>query len=340
MVTAAPNHTLGAEHAPRSDALLHQAAQSTRVEWALSRVDEAGYAVLLRLGRVVRSSALQFLNPPWKHLDLLLVEAAGAQNRRRARDTELGLDHMRARVELLQYGLQRVQLLRGDQVDLVEDQDIRGLDLVDEQVDDGSLVPLLRAQLLPVFELAATLVVLQEVQAIDNCDQGVQSGNAADPRVAHVVSSSEGARHWQRLGDARALDEQIVEAPLERQLLDAIHEVLPQSAADAAVLQLDHLVLVLMQLHAVLQQLPVDVDGSHVIDKDCDALALTIVQDVREERRLPRTQKSTQQGDWQLLLLAQSDKFSPLLPRNAIDRDVQLRNIAPRGVWRPVHARP
>mmetsp|Transcript_93206 Transcript_93206/g.263493 ORF Transcript_93206/g.263493 Transcript_93206/m.263493 type:complete len:305 (+) Transcript_93206:809-1723(+) len=282
---------------------------------------------------------MQLLIPTGKHVHLLLLEEPRVQNRRRPGDAEPGLDHPGTRVELLQDALQRLQILGGHEVGLVEDQDIRNLDLVDQQADDASLVALLRAQLLPVDKAALAAEVCQKVPAVDDRDQRVEPGHTADPGVAHLVRGREGARHWQGLRDARALDEQVVEAPLQRQLTHTLHEILPQGAADAAILQLNHLVLVVVQLHPVLQQLSIDVDRRHVVDKHCDTLALTIVQNVCQQRRLACTEEAAQNSDGQLLLVFQAHQSFSLLRRDAIDCDDELLHGALGGVRRSVHAR-
>mmetsp|Transcript_39445 Transcript_39445/g.119189 ORF Transcript_39445/g.119189 Transcript_39445/m.119189 type:complete len:221 (-) Transcript_39445:280-942(-) len=59
-----------------------------------------------------------------------------------------------------------------------------------------------------------------------------------------------------------------------------------------------------------------------------------------QQRRLPRTEKSTQQCDRQLVLVLQADKSFSMLPGDAVDFDDQLLGVAVRGVRRPVHTRP
>jgi hypothetical protein len=58
------------------------------------------------------------------------------------------------------------------------------------------------------------------------------------PRAGVLVE--EGLGHRQRLGDAGALDEHVVEPPLECEGSELREEVLAKGAADAAVAQLHH----------------------------------------------------------------------------------------------------
>ena len=53
------------------------------------------------------------------------------------------------------------------------------------------------------------------------------------------------------VGDAGGLDEDVVEAALFEQALDALHEVLAHGAADAAVAQFDHLILLILDKLAI-----------------------------------------------------------------------------------------
>mmetsp|Transcript_182470 Transcript_182470/g.444150 ORF Transcript_182470/g.444150 Transcript_182470/m.444150 type:complete len:467 (-) Transcript_182470:8-1408(-) len=297
VIAGRPQEALRAQHA-RKEALPQQAVQAVGVEGAVRAVDEAGDAILLGLRLV---APLQLLDPPGQHARRLHVEAARVQQHTGAHHPELALNHSSPGVELLKDSPQAPQLHGGHEVHLVEDQDVGKLHLVNKQVNDGSLVSLLGSQLLPVDRPLAALIVVQKVLAVDDGDERVQARDASQQRLASLALRHEGGGDGHRLGDARALDDQVLEAALERQRADALDQVLAERAADAAVVELHHLVSALLQLHPVLQQLRVDVDGRHVVDQHGDAHALPVVQQVRQQRRLACAEEAAQHGDGQLL---------------------------------------
>jgi len=77
----------------------------------------------------------------------------------------------------------------------------------------------------------------------------------------------------------------VVEAVLGRERRERREQVLAQRAADAAVLQLDHLLL-LMQHATAPHQLRVNIHRSHVVHYHRDTVASAVVQHVIEKRRL------------------------------------------------------
>ena len=78
----------------------------------------------------------------------------------------------------------------------------------------------------------------------------------------------------------------MVEATLRGEARERLEEVFPQRAADAAIGELDHLLL-LLQHAAATHELRVDVDRSHVVDDDGDPEVCAVVQHVVEQRRFP-----------------------------------------------------
>jgi hypothetical protein len=100
--------------------------------------------------------------------------------------------------------------MRRDQIGLVEHDDIAELDLVDQKVDHRAVVVLAQA-LSPIADVIGRCQITQEVERVDHGHHGVEPGDLAE-RHAVFVFEGEGLGDRQRLGDARALDEQVVEA--------------------------------------------------------------------------------------------------------------------------------
>jgi hypothetical protein len=82
-------------------------------------------------------------------------------------------------------------------------------------------------------------------------------------------------RHWQRLADARALDHQVVERVLLAEALHSLEQVAAERAADAAVVQLDHLGLFMDKLR-MLDLIRVEVDLAHVVHDDGHLQPITL----------------------------------------------------------------
>mmetsp|Transcript_60244 Transcript_60244/g.182172 ORF Transcript_60244/g.182172 Transcript_60244/m.182172 type:complete len:323 (-) Transcript_60244:642-1610(-) len=172
VVAGRPCEALRTKHAGEVKGRQHL-LQALGVERPVRAVHEAGDAVLLGLRLV--AAALQLPGPPWHQARRLDVEALRVQKHRRAHLAVLALDHAGPWIELRHDAFEAAQLVGGDQVRLVEDQDVRKLRLVDQQVHDRAPVPLLSSQILSVDQLVGTTVVLHEVLAIDHGDQRVQA---------------------------------------------------------------------------------------------------------------------------------------------------------------------
>ena len=77
-------------------------------------------------------------------------------------------------------------------------------------------------------------------------------------------------------------------------------QILAQRAADTAVGELDHLLL-LLQHSAATHELRVDIHRRHVVDDDGDAVAVAVVQQVIEQRRLAGPEEARQHSHRQRL---------------------------------------
>ena len=187
----------------------------------------------------------------------------------------LGAHDLGRRVHLPQEGLDRAELLLGHQVGLVDQQQVGKLELVAQQVGDGALVAL---DLLPaaVDERVHRGELLEDRRRVDDGHEVVQARDVVQRDAGGLVAEREGLGDGHRLGDARRLDEHVVEAVLRRERRERREQVLAQRAADAAVRELDHLLLLLQ----------------HAVDDHGDPPARAVVQQVVEQRRLPRAEEA------------------------------------------------
>ncbi len=260
-------------------------------------VDEAADAVLLGLRRV---DALELSGPACVGRGLVVVEEPGADDRTDRDATMLRAHEARLWVQVMEDALEALEVGGLDEVGLRDDQHVRELDLVDEQIHDRAFV------LGPERDAACAQVVRgavlpKEVRRVDHRDHRVQLGHVGE---AEAVLISEGERRSDRhrLAYSCRLDEQTVEPPLGCESSDLDEKVLAQRAADAAVRHLDELLLGPTQRAPPhLHELGVDVDLAHVVDDDGDASPLAVREHVVQEGRLPSAEKAAEYGHRQSL---------------------------------------
>jgi len=190
---------------------------------------------------------------------------------------------------------QELDLLVGDEIRLVDQDDVRELNLIDEQIDQGALVvrpgllPPIRKQIGRVEVLGEPVRIHDRHHRVDFCNLG--------QGVPKLVGQVEGDGHRHRLRDAARLDHQVVEPAVVGQRLDLGEQVLPHRAADAAVRHFHQALLGLDEVRLFVDERGVDVDLGHVVDDDGDAAVLGVVEDVLEKCRLAGAEVAGENGN-------------------------------------------
>ena len=211
----------------------------------------------------------RLLEPVRMRRGLGQVEAARPQDRPGVDAAPRRVDERRPGVRAPQERPEPRALRLVHQIHLVHHDDVRELDLVAEQLRDGPLVlgghgPAAALQGVRRAEL------VHERVAVDDRHQRVEARDVAERRALGVLKG-EGLGDGQRLGDAGALDQHVVEGLGARRELRQLHEqILAQRAADAAVRERDQLLLGLDE-RRLLDELRIDVHFRHVVDHDGDA---------------------------------------------------------------------
>lgn len=158
-------------------------------------------------------------------------------------------------------------------------------DLLREEIDNGALV-FGADRFAPVGELVHAPEVAQQVVGVHHRHHRVQSSVVGEG-AAVLVLEGEGLGHLHGLGDAGALDEEVVVLAGQGEPPHFDQEILPQGAADAPVLHLHQLLLHAVERRlALLDQRRVDVDLAHVVHDHRHLEARAVRQDVVEQSRL------------------------------------------------------
>eukprot|EP00754_Rhynchopus_humris_P007502 Rhum_TRINITY_DN13480_c1_g1::Rhum_TRINITY_DN13480_c1_g1_i1::g.60442::m.60442 len=265
---------------------------------------ERGDAVLLRLRDV---DGILLLDPRLGPLVLRLVPLVRVDDGV-PRDVALRRGQLRrGRVERLHDLLRQLLLRLRCEVHLVHDHGGRARHLVRQE---GRHAPRVRG-LLPLAHLGHRRALAEEASErghVDHRHHCVEAGGVRQ-LLARLLADAgvERLRDRHRLTDAGALDDGVVKGALAGQVEQALHKVAAEGAADAAVLQLDHLLRLPHHLLAV------DVHDAQVVHHDGDVPAVLLRQQVVQERGLPGTKEPAKHRH-------------PELP--ALERDAQLTGHA------------
>mmetsp|Transcript_2908 Transcript_2908/g.9521 ORF Transcript_2908/g.9521 Transcript_2908/m.9521 type:complete len:485 (-) Transcript_2908:90-1544(-) len=241
-----------------------------------------------------------------------------------------GVHDGRVPVKLGDEGAHVIGVLLAHKVELVEHHHVRRLHLLHEQVDHlaarGGLdgrgrrgvrqlcsEALLRRrgrgrlhEVLPLAELLDAVHLLRKRGRVHDGHHARQAHHVGD-LIAHVSCLLERIAHEPGLGDARRLDDDVVVALLVDvgegyELAQGGEELVAGVAADAAVLQLDHVHLIAragrraVRAALLSDEFRVHVHGGHVVHKDTAAHALLVLEDVLEQRRLARPEEAREDG--------------------------------------------
>ena len=128
-------------------------------------------------------------------------------------------------------------------------------------------------------------------RGIDHRDHAVDRDPGADLRPVERLDQGLGQ------GEARGLDHDVVRRRRTgQQPLHGRHEVVGHGAADAAVRQLDDVVLGAGRIAAAEQQLAVDADVAELVDDQRDPPAIVLPQQIADQAGLAGAQKTREHG--------------------------------------------
>jgi hypothetical protein len=193
-----PEDSLRADHA--GPFLLQQLVETLRMEWHPPFVDEVRDAVLLGLRRVLD----QRIEPARMLLRFLEVEESGAHHRIERNLRVHRFHDFRLRVERPDHAVDAPSLFIRNQVRLVQQDHVREIDLIAEQVDDAAFV--FFPQCFTAFlQTAEGAEVAQEVEGVHHGHHGVDLRDIAE-RAALLVLEGEGFSHRHGLADAGRFD--------------------------------------------------------------------------------------------------------------------------------------
>ena len=128
--------------------------------------------------------------------------------------------------------------------------------------------------------------------------------DAVDGDLGLDLGPVEGADQRLRQSEAGGLDDDVVRALLAlEQLLHGGDELVGDGAADAAVGELDHVLLAAGFVAAAGEDFVVDAEIAELVDDERDALAPGVRKEVPDQRGLAGAEEAGDDGDGDLLLV-------------------------------------
>ena len=252
--------------------------------------------VIIMVVIIVIMMTLYLLNPGCRRCHLVKVELLGVDNLVQVHVAIITLYDLCFRLNGADNLAHLGQFLLADLRSLVQQDDVAELYLLDDQVLNVLLVNVLTHQVVAVAELVT------HTQRIHHGHDAVQLQVA----VLHILRTQRGnvdngLGNGCRFADAAGLDDDVVEAMHGQNVLQLLHQVHLQRAADAAVLQGYQRVVLLAHYSTLLYQVGVDVHLADVIDDNCKLNTLLILQDTIQQRGLTTAQITRQQQDGNIL---------------------------------------
>ena len=203
--------------------------------------------------------------------DAIQIERAAFQHVRQRDLAALGAVQFCVRVDAADAGLDFGEFGLGDEVGLVQHDD----------VGEGDLV----------LGFRRILQAVAQPFGVGDGDDRIEPGV-----LLHVLVDEEGLRHRGRIGQARGLDDDGVELALAlHQAVEDADEVAAHGAADAAIVHLEHFLV------GADDEVVVDADLAEFVDDDGVFLAVVFRQDAVEQRGLAGAEIARQHGHWNFL---------------------------------------
>ena len=135
-----------------------------------------------------------------------------------------------------------------------------------------------------------------------------QSDDAIDRDARADCGPVEGLQKRLRQSQARGLDQDMVGALGQgHQRLDRRDEIIGDGAADAAIGQFDDVLGRAILIRAGFQDIAIDAHGAEFVDQHRQPLALRVLHQMADQRRLARAEKAGDDGDGDLVEVGHSD---------------------------------
>ena len=203
--------------------------------------------------------------------DAVQIERTALQHVRKLDLAALGAMQLCVRIDAADARLDFGQLRLGDEVGLVQHDDVGKGDLV--------------------LGLGRVLEAVAQPFGVSHRHDRIES------RVLlHVLVDEKSLRHRRRVGQPRGLDDDGVELALAlHQAVENANEVAAHGAADAAIVHLEHFLV------GADDEVVVDADLAEFVDDDGVFLAVVFRQDAVEQRGLAGAEIARQHGHWNFL---------------------------------------
>ena len=186
------------------------------------------------------------------------------------------------RLDSFDDGFKMLQIIGRDHISLIEQDNVTELNLLDDETLEVVLAHVRFLQGIAKAELIA------HAERIDNSHDGIKTRHSVlhDLLRDHLRISRDGLGDRCRLADTRGLNDDIVELLLIDDIVELLHEIHLQRAADATVLKSYERVIPLTDDTAVLDERRVDVHLADIIDDNGKLNAFLILQYAIQKRGL------------------------------------------------------
>ncbi len=228
---------------------------------------------------------LYFANPRSRGGSFLEVEQMGVQQICQFHIAVVAGNDAGGGLQGADYFLGMFQFFAAHLARLVQQDDVAELNLLDHKVLDVLFGNVFLQQVESAFELVA------QAKCVYHSHDGVETRSAAlGVAGVHLGDGADGLGDGGGLTNAACLNHDVVELVALDDVVQLLHQIHFQCAADAAVLQCHQRVVLFLHHAALLNQVGVDVHLANVVHDDGKAYSLLVLQDAVEQCGLAAAQ--------------------------------------------------
>ena len=249
--------------------------------------------------------AFDFANPCRRRCHALKVEQTRVDKFVEVDLRIVTLNDFCARLQCSNHRFEAGKTLWSNHRSLVDKDDVAEFNLLDDKI-----FYIFFADILACQAVAAAKFVLH-AERVNHSDDAVEAGDAVlAVFLAEARYGADGLRNWRWLAHTAGFNHDVVETLGLHQVVDLLHEVHLQSAADAAVLERHEAVVLRAHDAAFLDEVGVNVNLAYIVDNHGKLDAAFIGQNVVEQSSLAATKVAREQQNRDFFF-CRHDNISP-----------------------------